>query len=331
MFNLKNLLRIVDPDPVLINQQACLRARHVRSGCRACSDVCPPGAVGFSDRKLKVDAAVCVRCGLCLGACPTAALQVRGIDEEALGDSAFIRCARAPGEGVELPCLGALSPDHLIDLGSRRPGVTLVAGDCTLCPLSRGGELAKASLAVAAELLKALGVVELPHWQNAGPAAEAPASRAVNRRELLTLWGSTAAQTGRSLLPDREVNPVRLPAKVPARRLRWLKRFAPPEHRERIAWPNRAVQPGCHGCSICVNFCPTGALTSRESGDGAWTLGFQAAACVDCKTCVGLCPRSVLQPAEAPALSLVLGGGEIDLVTVPGSDRPLATGFRPTR
>jgi len=317
---------------VLINQQACLRARHARSGCRACSDVCPAGAVGFSDRKLKVDAASCIRCGLCLGACPTAALQVRGIVEEALSDSALIRCSRAPGQGVMLPCLGALSPDHLVDIGSRRQGVTLVAGDCAQCSVTRGGELAKANLAVAADRLNALGVAELPRWQSAGPAAaEAPADRAVNRRELLTLWGNSAAQTGRSLLPDKEVNPIRLPAKVPARRLRWLKRFAPPEHGERIAWPNRAVQPGCHGCNICVNFCPTGALTSRETGDGTWTLGFQAAACVDCKTCIGLCPRRVLQPAEAPALSLVLGCGAIDLVTVPGSDRPLANGFRPTR
>ncbi|HWI62790.1 MAG TPA: 4Fe-4S dicluster domain-containing protein [Symbiobacteriaceae bacterium] len=328
MFGLDKLLKVIDPEPVLIDQQACLRSRHIRSACRACSDICPENAFGFEDRKLTVDPALCSRCGLCLGACPTAALQVRGVDESQFDGALEVRCAHAPGDGVALPCLGALSPDHIVDLGSRRPGVALVAGDCAACPMARGGERARASLAAAVETLSALGHSELPVWRTKAEAAAPEQVQAVSRRDLLALWGRSAVQTGRSLLPDREVNPVKLPAKVPARRLRWLKRFAAPEHDGRMRWPTRQVAAGCIACNICVAFCPTGALVSREGEDRTWTLSLQTVACVDCGTCMQLCPRSLISPGEGPQIREVLSGARTDLVTVPGDQRPVK-GARP--
>lgn len=329
MLGLEKLLKVMDPEPVLIDQRACLRARHRRSPCRGCSDVCPAGAVGFAEGRLAVDPVACTRCGLCAGACPTAALLVRGIDEGALAGAVRVRCARAAGAGVELPCLGWLTPDHLVDLGSRHPGVELAAGDCGTCPLKRGGEQAQAALAAAVATLAALGVTAAPRWVTGAPAPAA-GERPVSRRQLFTMWRRDAVQTGRGLMPEREVNPVQLPAQVPARRLRWLRRFTAPAGLHTLDWPARGVRAGCNGCNICVSFCPTGALAAREEA-GVWKLSFQAAACVDCRTCIHLCPRRVLAAAEAPTVREVLEGGRRELAAVAPADRPQAVGFRPVR
>ena len=324
VFGLDRLLKVIDPDPVVINQAACLRARHASSSCRACSGICPAEAIGFAKRKLTVDAARCTKCGLCLGACPTAALQVRGIDESLLDGVAVVRCQQAMGEGAILPCLGALSVDHLVDLGSRQPGVTLLAGDCQACRLAAGGTRARANLAAAAELLKALGVSPLPQWRSAQPpGGGADERRSVSRRDLLSLWGHSAVQTGRTLLPDREVNRVKLPTRVPARRLRWLKRFSPPEHTERLPWPSRLEGATCNGCNLCVGFCPTGALAAETAGD-VWSLSYQAAACVDCHTCIELCPRQALSAGEPPTVAEVLGGGRRTIAEARNAGKPQA-------
>lgn len=327
MWNLGKLLKVVDPEPVLINHQACLRARHQKSQCRACSEICPHQAVGYAKGRLTVESELCTKCGLCVGACPTAALQVRGLDEAALEGATRVRCARATGEGVEIPCLGYLTADQIVDLGSRCPGLELAAGDCAACPLARGAEQGRQALESAGKLLRALGVSQLPTWISAAGSG-AQDQRHLTRRELLGFWRTAAVQTGKSLLPERNVNPVKLPAQVPARRLRWMKRFPANGEESAVHWPTRSVAEGCIGCNICVAFCPTGALASQEE-DGTWALSFQAAACVDCKTCLHLCPRKVIGPGADPTVDELLSGTRRGLAMVASCDRPGAAGWRP--
>jgi len=329
MFNLGKLLKVIDPDPVLIDQSNCLRVRHARSACRACSDICPTEAIGYAWQRLSVDPSPCTRCGLCMGACPTVALKVRSFDESSLDGAFRLRCERAPGDGVVVPCLGALSCDQLVDLGSRQPDIVLSAGDCGACTLSLGGAKARENLTAAMETLRALGVEQLPAWVNATDGLQPDAQRPISRRELFSLWSQNAFQTGRSLLTDRPVNPVKLPVKVPARRLRWLKRFAVPTHDHRMIWPTRSVSADCTGCNICVAFCPTGALSSQPDPE-KWSLSFQAAACVDCRTCIDLCPRRAITPGESPMVREVVGGCRHTLIAVAVPDSAKSGAGRPT-
>lgn len=305
MFGLEQLLKVIDPDPVVISQERCLRARHARSSCRTCSDVCPEAAVSFEQRRLTVDTFRCTKCALCLGACPTAAIQVRGIDERQLDGVTLVRCQQTVGDGAVLPCLGALSVDHIVDLGSRQPGVLLLAGECETCALSSGGRRARANLHSAEGILRALGVSATPQWRTQRGGDEQTEQRAVSRRDLLGLWGQSAVQTGRTLLPDRQANPVKLPTNIPSRRLRWLQRMSPPEQFLPLPWPTRRTSQACNGCKLCTAFCPTGALGAQTEGD-FWRLSFQAAACVDCGTCIGLCPRRALSPGGSPTAAEVV-------------------------
>jgi len=47
-------------------------------GCRLCLEVCPNGALAFTDRGIVIDRAVCRGCGACAGECPSTALELLG-------------------------------------------------------------------------------------------------------------------------------------------------------------------------------------------------------------------------------------------------------------
>ena len=45
------------------------------TGCGACVEVCPVGAVALVDGKARVDEELCTGCGACVDACPEGAIQ----------------------------------------------------------------------------------------------------------------------------------------------------------------------------------------------------------------------------------------------------------------
>ncbi len=315
MFGLDRLLKIIDPEPVMVDHTACLRARHKRSACRACTDVCPADAISYVDDKLRIDPDRCTRCGLCAGACPTAALTVRGVDERAVLSSARVRCSKAGGEGTILPCLGWLTVDHLLAMALQcAQEVTLVAADCGGCPWSRGGEMIATAVATANETLRTLGrnpAIRLLTQTQPETTAQTQSTPALSRRELLALWRTEGTQVAKQLLPEPEVNPLKLPARVPDRRSRWVSRVEQdsvpagtflPEG----PWKARTVSEACNGCGLCAAFCPTSAFSQREEGED-WVLTHQPASCVACGTCVSLCPTRAVGEEPVSALALLSG------------------------
>ena len=311
MFSLSRILKVINPEPVVIDQRACLPARHRRSACRACIEVCQEGALALDQGKLQVDASKCSRCSLCAGACPTAAIAVMGIAEKQVTAVAGLRCSKVAGEGPQVPCLGWLTADHLIGMALQHETVTLTAGDCAACPWARGGEMAAAAAAVASATLKAVGHQAAVRLIRTGAGA-APPERTLSRRDLFSLWTTESQHVVKTLLPERDVNHAKLPAHVPARRSYWIRRLAPEsvpaaEPMPDGPWKARVVTEACNGCGICTAFCPTGALSQSQDGED-WVLTHLAAACVSCGTCVALCPTRAV--GEEPLLTAVMVAGK---------------------
>lgn len=309
MFNLERLLKVIDPAPLMIDHQACLAARHRRSSCRACIETCPDQALTLENGKVAVDIGKCSRCGLCAAPCPTAAVTLRGVDEESVVSAAYVHCSKAEGIGTQLPCLGYLTADHLLAMGLRHERVELTRGDCDGCRWSQGGAMAEKAVQTARETLTAVGSSHTIHVGTHG--AEGAQSQAISRRELFKRLRVESVQVARQLGPESEVNHAKLPARLPAKRSRWLRRISPdgvvPETvMPAGAWKARTVTERCNGCGICVSFCPTGAL-AQQGQEGDWILTHQPAACVGCDTCEALCPTRAVGEEPTLAAQMVEG------------------------
>jgi ferredoxin len=68
---------------------------------------------------------------------------------------------------------------------------------------------------------------------------------------------------------------------------------APPPHIDLAA-------RGCTLCGVCVQACPTGALTLTPDGPSTLTLIHDTTACNDCGRCVSLCPERALTRQHDP-------------------------------
>ena len=91
------LLRRVDPDPVVVDEEAC-------TGCELCVVDCPYEALTMSGSAndgrgiAVVDAAACVACGICLGSCAFDAIELPGAapppPDDVAGRDVVIACDR---------------------------------------------------------------------------------------------------------------------------------------------------------------------------------------------------------------------------------------------
>jgi NAD-dependent dihydropyrimidine dehydrogenase PreA subunit len=132
----------------------------------------------------------------------------------------------------------------------------------------------------------------------------------LSRRQVMGLAHPAPRQ-----LPDEDVHPqVRLVAA--AREL--LAPDAPAL--ATLAAPAAALSArGCTACGVCVQACPTDALTLRHSaasGPAITTLLQDPAACDGCLRCVDLCPQDALAAAGSVSWQEVLGGGLTPLQTL---------------
>ena len=149
------------------NTIPCLVCRHEESSCRACKIACPVNAVDIDDGSIDI-LDTCRKCGLCVAACPTEAMNSPRIKPKKLYDkiaaaaaahtTAYVTCTRAlrrmPRENeVVLACIGDVTPEVWFSVLVDYPNVSvyLPLDICTKCKTTTGEEMLGNAIATAEE------------------------------------------------------------------------------------------------------------------------------------------------------------------------------------
>lgn len=276
------------------------------NGCDLCQVVCRWQAIRRQGSAVAVDSGDCTNCGLCVAACPPAAIEhplfpAAGLDAAlrtlfssprpttvvfpcpdlaaAAGDATRTSRNIVPFLGIPPALLGWLWPLRALDLGAT---AVLVAA-CPRClqtatPTLRGAQPLLAHWGAPSRLQvhegmpdrRALDVLE----DGSGLAPGPPASRADLADVILSLWSKLGRPaTDPSLLPFRGLS---------------------------------LNTNACSLCGLCAGRCPSGAL-QFEQDQQATLLSFSAAGCSGCGLCLRACPEKALTLAAAGPLPELAG------------------------
>jgi ferredoxin len=143
----------------------CLRETNAASSCSRCLDACPGHAIRLpkdaatpGGTKLALSKGFCIDCGLCCSACPTSSsilleptprrlrhmLKVAQANAGGSGRTLYLTCietglAAEDPSVVEIPCLGALTPEVWVSLMLDFPNLAVyLPGDlCGRCKAKR--------------------------------------------------------------------------------------------------------------------------------------------------------------------------------------------------
>lgn len=299
--------------PVSLQPDQCLNGRHKEAGCHRCADACPTQAITLhphNDRSPhgpllpRLDDEVCVRCGLCLHACPADVFSQAGPPEVKLAQTIAnlpdaplaLVCSQHPDPAVTAApvaavvrhqrCLAALSLSHLIDLshnGQRE--LWLDDTPCAGCPIGPVQPFIAHTTAAANRLLQAFGRPPTIHTHLSQPdllVAEAgPKPLLAGNQPKLSRRGlfnalrkvtqSAEPQTDSSSSPSAsEPVPVsqRLPHHLPASR-QWL-------HQQLAHLGEPAEQP------------------VETAGLPFANIAIDANTCSACRLCARFCPTEAL-------------------------------------
>lgn len=329
----------------------CKRVRYRQSTCRLCEEICPENAIQLDPGPVLNER--CIACGLCQAACPTEVFQEFPHSDSILIEKINTAASDKGGEGgqtmavvihcsqvepvsdksIAVACLGALTETCLLGAASAGLGeLVLEKGDCARCTRRCGGELFDTALAAFHSLEESL---ELTQFQVTVREGRLRKATRFTRRALLNMGGAdsdagTPPSSGVAWEPPPSrvepggSNGAMFQRPSPGRALfgQLLNRIDPAGEADVATgvdrhWGQLRIDAGgCATCGICVNLCPTGAISRKVDGNRLSHV-FDCASCNRCGLCQEACPEQVIDFAPRVALRELCRSAPTPITQIP--------------
>lgn len=294
----------------------CLRSDFAKNECSVCIELCPEKAMVFDRAKLTLDAEACTACAACIGSCPTEALVSETFDPNRF----VLEFSQSRSEKISckenLPCLGALSFEHLVSVALRKEGgVVCDLAHCKECRINRYADVYEAiesSIDEANRFLEFCGSikrVEKLHEQESGAD--------MGRRNLF----KKVANAAREMHIDEVMSELARPEddREPLKRVllknsiklsaRDLESGSGQNEPFSFVSGKKIDGLSCTNCQECAMFCPTGALSILRDNTG---IVFQVGKCIACSICTDICkPNSITNEESFDIMSFAFDRMEL--------------------
>jgi len=330
---------VLDETPhVSVTAELCKRVRFRRSTCQNCVDVCPDNAITLSPGPGINDN--CSNCGLCQNACPTEVFQndvnwdrllLKHMESLLSKDQTsgakkglFIHCSQAKKQNknsIAIHCLGKLSENVL--LGAALSGLAemnLAKGHCSQCHLKNGETLLTNAMTTSREMVENIGLNKLA-LRLIEAQKDSFKDAPLTRRELFSKIAHRETVDATSFLSeqdDGDIANTSLELKAgtrpsPKREMlcKLIKQNVKKQNeqgntrvhiiQQALPWKKMKVdEANCVACAICVNVCPTGALTKIFENNQV-VRHLDSSLCTNCDLCQEACPERVISFEETYA------------------------------
>jgi len=298
-----------------LNAGSCIRSLSVDSECNKCAVVCPTEAIVVDDKPLPaINFADCVSCGACHGVCPTEALGLDNFnatdfffDFLEIEDENLISCKK------NVPCISALSVEHIISLAILKNELVFDMGHCDSCDIaSTCKPQILQNYEEATYLLEAMENEAEIKLENIAFEDDAKTDRrgflsAFNLKTIANVKKSfedevekasdeltehTLAKTDIALLKKKVIPEKRKIFFTAIKRVKTPSQFHIVDANE-VSFTSQKLmnEESCTACQMCYRTCPTGALTSDIKNS---KIDFDPFLCVKCHICHDVCEPNSL-------------------------------------
>jgi len=294
----------------------CVRALAKFSECTKCVEICPVDIISVDNHLPAFNMSQCVGCGGCVSVCPTEAFTLDDFDqtnfffEFAQSEDTLISCKK------NVPCIAALSVEHLTSLAILKEDIVCDTGHCDGCEIAaKLKPQIDANIEEANFVLEAIESAKSIKAQDIAYMDEEVVVEDDRRGFFKNLTVKNAARVKQDF--DRKVeveSDEELRHEVFTQDISKLKQKVIPDKRKifftalkRAPKPSQyhVVDAGelsftsmkklneetCTACQMCYRICPTAALTSDMKNS---KIDFDPFLCVKCHLCHDVCEPDAL-------------------------------------